>query len=102
MPSPEWMQNHLRACNVRPINNVVDVTNYVMLELGQPMHAYDYDTLQDHALIVRRAKAGETMLTLDEQERTLTPEMITIADTEKAVGLGGVMGGCLLYTSRCV
>ena len=93
MPSPEWMQNHLRACNVRPINNVVDVTNYVMLELGQPMHAYDYDTLQDHALIVRRAKAGETMLTLDEQERTLTPEMITIADTEKAVGLGGVMGG---------
>ena len=93
MPSPEWMQNHLRACNVRPINNVVDVTNYVMLELGQPMHAYDYDTLQDHALIVRRAKAGETMLTLDGQERTLTPEMITIADTEKAVGLGGVMGG---------
>lgn len=93
MPSPEWMQNELRACGVRPINNVVDVTNYVMMELGQPMHAYDYDTLKDHTLIVRRARAGEHLQTLDGQDRTLTPDMIVIADPEKAVGLGGVMGG---------
>lgn len=95
MPSPEWMQNELRACGVRPINNVVDVTNYVMMELGQPMHAYDYDTLKDHTLIVRRAYEGERLQTLDGQERALTPDMIVIADTEKAVGLGGVMGGLL-------
>ena len=95
MPSPDWMQNELRACSVRPINNVVDVTNYVMMELGQPMHAYDYDTLKDHALIVRRAKPGEHLQTLDDQDRSLTTDMITIADTEKAVGLGGVMGGLI-------
>ena len=95
MPSPDWMQNELRACSVRPINNVVDVTNYVMMELGQPMHAYDYDTLKDHALIVRRAKPGEHLRTLDDQDRALTADMITIADTEKAVGLGGVMGGLI-------
>ncbi|MBO5605631.1 MAG: phenylalanine--tRNA ligase subunit beta, partial [Acidaminococcaceae bacterium] len=95
MPSPDWMQNELRACSVRPINNVVDVTNYVMMELGQPMHAYDYDTLKDHALIVRRAKPGEHLQTLDDQDRALTTDMITIADTEKAVGLGGVMGGLI-------
>ena len=95
MPSPDWMQNELRACSVRPINNVVDVTNYVMMELGQPMHAYDYDTLKDHALIVRRAKPGEHLRTLDDQDRALTTDMITIADTEKAVGLGGVMGGLI-------
>ena len=83
------------ACSVRPINNVVDVTNYVMMELGQPMHAYDYDTLKDHALIVRRAKPGEHLRTLDDQDRALTTDMITIADTEKAVGLGGVMGGLI-------
>ena len=95
MPSPDWMQNELRACSVRPINNVVDVTNYVMMELGQPMHAYDYDTLKDHALIVRRAKPGEHLRTLDDQDRALTADMIAIADTEKAVGLGGVMGGLI-------
>ena len=95
MPSPEWMQNELRACGVRPISNVVDVTNYVMMELGQPMHAYDYDTLKDHALIVRKARPGEHIQTLDDQDRALTPDMITIADTEKAVGLGGVMGGLI-------
>ena len=95
MPSPDWMQNELRACSVRPINNVVDVTNYVMMELGQPMHAYDYDTLKDHVLIVRRAKPGEHLRTLDDQDRSLTTDMITIADTEKAVGLGGVMGGLI-------
>ncbi|MBO6265990.1 MAG: phenylalanine--tRNA ligase subunit beta, partial [Acidaminococcaceae bacterium] len=73
MPSPDWMQNELRACSVRPINNVVDVTNYVMMELGQPMHAYDYDTLKDHALIVRRAKPGEHLRTLDDQDRARPP-----------------------------
>ena len=91
--SPDWMQKHLRACGMRPISNVVDVTNYVMLELGQPMHAYDYDKVGGHTLIVRRAKAGEKLVTLDSQERTLDPSMITIADPDHAVGLGGVMGG---------
>ena len=93
MTSPEWMQKRLRACGMRPINNVVDVTNYVMLELGQPMHAYDYDRVAGHTLIVRRAAEGEKLVTLDEQERTLDSSMITIGDTESAIGLGGVMGG---------
>ncbi len=92
-PSPEWMQKRLRACGMRPISNVVDVTNYVMLELGQPMHAYDYDKVADHTLIVRRANKGEKLVTLDGQTRDLEPSMITIADTKNAVGLGGVMGG---------
>lgn len=87
------MQKHLRACGMRPISNVVDVTNYVMLELGQPMHAYDYDKVGGHKLIVRRAADGEKLVTLDGQERILTPDMITIADPDHAVGLGGVMGG---------
>ncbi len=91
--SPEWMQKLLRAVNIRPINNVVDVTNYVMMELGQPMHAYDYDTVKDHTWIVRRANEGETLVTLDGQKRDLTPNMIVIADPDKAIGLGGVMGG---------
>lgn len=93
MESPQWMKNALRACKVRPINNIVDVTNYVMLELGQPMHAYDYDKLAGHELIVRKANAGEKLVTLDEIERELTENMIVISDAEKAVGLGGVMGG---------
>ena len=92
-PSPAWMQNHLRACGMRPISNVVDVTNYVMLELGQPMHAYDYDTIGDHHTIVRRGADGEKFFTLDGQERVLDHTMITIADPYHAVGLGGVMGG---------
>ncbi len=91
--SPEWMQKVLRAVGIRPISNVVDVTNYVMMELGQPMHAYDYDQVKDHTWIVRRAKEGETLVTLDSQKRDLTPDMIVIADPEKAIGLGGVMGG---------
>lgn len=93
MPSPEWMQRRLRACGVRPISNVVDVTNYVMLELGQPMHAYDADKVAGRTLIVRRAEEGEKLVTLDSKERELTPAMITIGDAEKAAGLGGVMGG---------
>ncbi len=92
-PSPEWMQKRLRACGMRPISNVVDVTNYVMLELGQPMHAYDYDKVAEHTLIVRRAREGEKLVTLDGQERVLNPSMLAIADPNHAVGLGGVMGG---------
>ena len=92
-PSPDWMQKRLRAAGVRPISNVVDVTNYVMLELGQPMHAYDYDKLAGHTLIVRPGAKDEKLVTLDEKERILDESMIVIADNEKAVGLGGVMGG---------
>ena len=92
-PSPLWMQNRLRNSGIRPINNVVDVTNYVMLELGQPMHAYDYDCVADHTLIARRAKAGETLITLDGNERELDESMLIIADTKGPIGVAGVMGG---------
>ena len=92
-PSPLWMQNRLRNSGIRPINNVVDVTNYVMLELGQPMHAYDYDCIADHTLIARRAKAGETLTTLDGNERELNESMLIIADTKGPIGVAGVMGG---------
>ena len=92
-PSPLWMQNRLRNSGIRPINNVVDVTNYVMLELGQPMHAYDYDCVADHTLIARRSKAGETLTTLDGNERELNESMLIIADTKGPIGVAGVMGG---------
>ena len=92
-PSPLWMQNRLRNSGIRPINNVVDVTNYVMLELGQPMHAYDYDCVADNTLIARRAKAGETLTTLDGNERELNESMLIIADTNGPIGVAGVMGG---------
>ena len=92
-PSPLWMQNRLRNSGIRPINNVVDVTNYVMLELGQPMHAYDYDCVADHTLIARRAKAGETLTTLDGNEHELNESMLIIADTKGPIGVAGVMGG---------
>ena len=92
-PSPLWMQNRLRNSGIRPINNVVDVTNYVMLELGQPMHAYDYDCVADYTLIARRAKAGETLTTLDGNERELNESMLIIADTKGPIGVAGVMGG---------
>lgn len=92
-PSPLWMQNRLRNSGIRPINNVVDVTNYVMLELGQPMHAYDYDCVADHTLIARRAKAGEKLTTLDGNERELNESMLIIADTKGPIGVAGVMGG---------
>lgn len=92
-PSTLWMQNRLRNSGIRPINNVVDVTNYVMLELGQPMHAYDYDCVADHTLIARRAKAGETLTTLDGNERELNESMLIIADTKGPIGVAGVMGG---------
>ncbi len=91
--SPSWLRGRLEAVGVRSINNVVDATNYVMLELNQPMHAYDAATLRGSALIVRRGKAGERLVTLDDEERTLDGEMVAIADGEGVVGLAGVMGG---------
>jgi phenylalanyl-tRNA synthetase beta chain len=92
-PSPKWMQDRLLACGVRPISNLVDITNYVMLEIGQPMHAFDLDKMIDGKVIVRRAKPGETMTTLDGKKRTLTPDMLVIADGKNAEDIGGVMGG---------
>lgn len=92
-PSPAWLADRLRAIGERPINNIVDVTNYVMFELGQPLHAFDYDRVSNHEVIVRRAREGEKVVTLDEQERKLDKEMLLIADPEKGIGLAGVMGG---------
>ena len=92
-PSPEWMQRRLSACGIRPINNLVDITNYVMEEFGQPMHAYDLSTIKGNKIVVRRAEDGEKFSTLDGQERTLDSEMLMICDEEKAVGLAGIMGG---------
>ncbi|HJU44011.1 MAG TPA: phenylalanine--tRNA ligase subunit beta [Vicinamibacterales bacterium] len=92
-PSPKWMQDRLLACGIRPISNIVDITNYVMLELGQPMHAFDLDKMLEGKVVVRRAKRGETMTTLDGKKRTLTPDMLVIADAKNAEDIGGVMGG---------
>lgn len=92
-PSPEWMQRRLAACGIRPINNIVDITNYVMEEYGQPMHAYDLDTIAGNKIVVRRANEGETFTTLDGQERKLDPSMLMICDAEKAIGIAGIMGG---------
>ncbi|MDD6307328.1 MAG: phenylalanine--tRNA ligase subunit beta [Clostridiales bacterium] len=92
-PSPEWMQRRLRAQGIRPINNIVDITNYVMEEYGQPMHAYDLDTIEYNEIVVRRAAKDEKFVTLDGQERTLDDSVLVICDGKKAVGLAGIMGG---------
>jgi len=92
-PSPPWLAQRLRAVGLRPINNLVDVTNYIMWELGQPLHAFDLDTLAQHTVVVRRARPGERIKTLDGQERALGPDMAMVCDPEHAVGIGGVMGG---------
>jgi len=92
-PSPEWMQRRLAASGIRPINNLVDITNYVMEEYGQPMHAFDLDTVAGHKIIVRRAKDGDTFQTLDGQERKLDSEILMICDAEKEIGIAGIMGG---------
>ncbi len=92
-PSPKWMQRRLAASGIRPINNLVDITNYVMEEYGQPMHAYDYDTIAGHKIIVQRAKDGDTFTTLDGQERKLDTDVLMICDAEKEIGIAGIMGG---------
>lgn len=92
-PSPEWMQKRLKACGIRAINNVVDITNYIMLEYGQPMHAYDLDNVEGKKIIVRNAKQDEQLETLDDQPRTLNSSMIVISDDKRAIGVAGVMGG---------
>lgn len=92
-PSPKWMQRRLASNGIRPINNIVDITNYVMEEYGQPMHAYDFDTIAGHEIIVRRAGKDEKFVTLDGQERTMDENVLMICDGEKAVGIAGIMGG---------
>lgn len=92
-PSPEWMQRRLAASGIRPINNIVDITNYVMEEYGQPMHAYDFDTIAGSKIIVRRANEGEEFVTLDGQTRKLDPSVLMICDADKSIGIAGIMGG---------
>jgi len=92
-PSPQWLRHRLTAAGVRPINNIVDITNYVMLELGQPMHAFDIDNIDNKKIIIRNAKDNEKIVTLDGQERTLDSSMLVISDCNKAVAIAGVMGG---------
>jgi phenylalanyl-tRNA synthetase beta chain len=92
-PSPKWMQERLIAAGMRPIHNAVDITNYVMLELGQPLHAYDADRLKGNSLVARRARAGESLRTLDGVDRLLSPDVLVIADDERSLGIAGILGG---------
>src|SRR5205823_14982304 len=92
-PSPRWMERRLHFAGVRPISNVVDVTNYVMLEVGQPLHAFDRARLGSQHIVVRRALPGERLHTLDGEERVLNPTMMVVADAQRARGLAGIMGG---------
>ncbi|MDD5999767.1 MAG: phenylalanine--tRNA ligase subunit beta, partial [Lachnospiraceae bacterium] len=92
-PSPKWMQDRLKAMGIRAINNLVDITNYIMEEYGQPMHAYDLDTIANHEIIVKRANDGDTFVTLDGQERKMDSNILMICDGEKEVGIAGIMGG---------
>ena len=92
-PSPKWMREYLYGAGVRSINNIVDITNFVMLETGHPMHAFDLSKVREQTIVVRRAHEGETLTTLDGKTHTLTPEMLVIADNERATGLAGIMGG---------
>ena len=92
-PSPDWMVRRLRACGIRSINNIVDITNYVMLEMGEPMHAFNLDSIEGKHIIVRRAQKGEKIVTLDEQERILDENDLVISDKEKALAIAGIMGG---------
>ncbi|WP_458862104.1 phenylalanine--tRNA ligase subunit beta [Acidaminobacterium chupaoyuni] len=92
-PSPKWMRERLREAGIRPINNIVDITNFVMLEYGQPMHAFDYRCIEENSIVVRRAASGETITTLDGQQRPLSEGMLLITDPKKPIGVAGVMGG---------
>ncbi|MDP4093664.1 MAG: phenylalanine--tRNA ligase subunit beta [Bacillota bacterium] len=104
-PSPKWMRDRLKAAGVRPINNIVDITNFVMLELGQPMHAFDLEYVKSKKIVVRRAYENETIKTLDDQDRKLDTDMLVIADGERAVAVAGVMGGAnseILDTTKTI
>ena len=92
-PSPSWMQTRLEASGIRPVSNIVDVTNYVLLELGHPLHAFDLDKITSARLHIRQSQSGETLHTLDDQDRKLSSEMLVIADTEKPIAIAGIMGG---------
>lgn len=93
VPSPEWLKQRLKACDIRPVNNIVDITNYVFLEFGQPLHAFDYDLITDSKILVRSAQEGEIFITLDDKERILADEDLLICDVEKPIAIAGVMGG---------
>ncbi|HVJ68508.1 MAG TPA: phenylalanine--tRNA ligase beta subunit-related protein, partial [Caulifigura sp.] len=92
-PSPEWLRRRLECVGITPINNIVDVTNYVLMECGQPLHAFDLDKLKGRRIVVRPGRAAEAIMGIDHREYRLTPEMCAIADAERAVAIGGIMGG---------
>jgi len=104
-PSPQWMRRRLAAAGIRPINNIVDITNYVMLEMGQPMHAFDIEDIEGRTIVVRNARPGETIKTLDDKDRQLTEDMLVIADVKKPIAVAGVMGGAnseITEKTKCI